>query len=81
MDELHTAKGYQSDFDLLIIVDQKPLTDRVLYWAKADERLIRELSITKPCTPRSTSLSIPCRRSTTASPMAAISSWTSLATA
>ena len=47
MDELHTAKGYQSDFDLLIIVDQKPLTDRVLYWAKADERLIRELSITK----------------------------------
>ena len=47
VDEPHTAKGYQSDFDLLIIVDQKPLTDRVLYWAKADERLIRELSITK----------------------------------
>lgn len=47
VDEPHTAKGYQSDFDLLIIVDQKPLTDRVLYWAKADARLIRELSITK----------------------------------
>jgi len=47
VDEPHTAKGYQSDFDLLIIVDQKALTDRVLYWAKADERLIRELSITK----------------------------------
>ena len=47
VDEPHTAKGYQSDFDLLIIVDQKALTDRVLYWAKADERLIRELSVTK----------------------------------
>src|SRR6185369_8430849 len=47
VDEPHTAKGYQSDFDLLIIVNQKPLTDRVAYWAKADERLIRELSITR----------------------------------
>jgi len=47
VDEPHTAKGYQSDYDLLIIVNQKPLTDRVAYWAKADERLIRELSITK----------------------------------
>lgn len=47
VDEPHTAKGYQSDFDLLIIVNQKQLTDRVLYWAKADERLIRELSITR----------------------------------
>jgi predicted nucleotidyltransferase/HEPN domain-containing protein len=47
VDEPHTAKGYQSDFDLLIIVNQKQLTDRVAYWAKADERLIRELSITR----------------------------------
>ncbi len=47
VDEPHTAKGYQSDFDLLIIVSDKRLTDRVEYWAKADERLIRELSITK----------------------------------
>jgi len=47
VDEPHTAKGYQSDYDLLIIVNQKPLTDRVAYWAKADERLIRELSITR----------------------------------
>ena len=47
VDEPHTAKGYQSDYDLLIIVNQKQLTDRVAYWAKADERLIRELSITR----------------------------------
>ncbi|MCP3733261.1 nucleotidyltransferase [Sphingomonas sp. MG17] len=47
VDEPHTAKGYQSDFDLLVIVNQKELTDRVDYWQRADERLIRELSITK----------------------------------
>lgn len=47
IDEPHTAKGYQSDFDLLIIVSDDRLTDRVEYWAKAEERLIRELSITK----------------------------------
>jgi len=47
VDEPHTAKGYQSDFDLLIIVSDTRLTDRVEYWAKAEERLIRELSITK----------------------------------
>jgi uncharacterized protein len=47
VDEPHTAKGYQSDFDLLIIVSDKRLTDRVQYWAKAEERLIRELSITR----------------------------------
>jgi predicted nucleotidyltransferase/HEPN domain-containing protein len=47
VDEPHTAKGYQSDFDLLIIVNDKRLTDRVAYWAKAEERLNRELAITK----------------------------------
>jgi predicted nucleotidyltransferase/HEPN domain-containing protein len=47
VDEPHSAKGYQSDFDLLIIVNDKRLADRVEYWAKADDRLIRELSITK----------------------------------
>ena len=47
VDEPHTAKGYQSDFDLLIIVNDRRLTDRVQYWAKAEERLIRDLSITK----------------------------------
>jgi predicted nucleotidyltransferase/HEPN domain-containing protein len=47
VDEPHTAKGYQSDFDLLIVVSDKRLVDRVQYWVKAEERLIRELSITK----------------------------------
>lgn len=47
VDEPHTAKGYRSDFDLLIIVNDKRLTDRVDYWAKAEERLNRELAITK----------------------------------
>lgn len=46
VDEPHTAKGYRSDFDLLIIVNQDKLTDRLDYWAKADERLTRELAIT-----------------------------------
>lgn len=45
VDEPHTAKGYQSDFDLLIVVNQKELTDRVDYWEKADERLSREREI------------------------------------
>lgn len=46
VDEPHTAKGYQSDFDLLIIVNDKRVADRVAYWLKLEERLNRELSIT-----------------------------------
>ena len=45
IDEPHTAKGYNSDFDLLIVVNDKRLTDRVKYWAKLDERLMREYGI------------------------------------
>ncbi len=47
VDEPHTSKGYQSDYDLLIIVNDKRLTDRVEYWSKLDDRLIRELTMTK----------------------------------
>jgi predicted nucleotidyltransferase/HEPN domain-containing protein len=47
VDEPHTAKGYQSDYDLLIIVNDQRLTDRVHYWAMAEEQLNRELAITK----------------------------------
>jgi predicted nucleotidyltransferase/HEPN domain-containing protein len=47
VDEPHTTKGYKSDYDLLIIVNQKDLTDRVQYWEKTDERLMRELAITQ----------------------------------
>ena len=46
VDEPHTAKGYQSDYDLLIIVNQDELTDRATYWYRAEERLIREMTIT-----------------------------------
>ncbi|MBB5986620.1 nucleotidyltransferase and HEPN domain-containing protein [Sphingobium lignivorans] len=45
VDEPHTAKGYRSDFDLLVIVNDKRLTDRVDYWSNADDRLMRETSI------------------------------------
>lgn len=47
VDEPHTAKGYQSDFDLLIIVNDQRLTDRAEYWSKLDDRLIRELGVSK----------------------------------
>ncbi len=47
VDEPHTAKGYRSDFDLLIIVNDQRLTEKVDYWAKLDDRLIRELAIDK----------------------------------
>ena len=47
VDEPHTAKGYVSDFDLLVIVSSKELTDRVNYWAKADERLIADYGIAR----------------------------------
>lgn len=46
VDEPHTAKGYKSDFDLLIIVNHNDLTDRVKYWSRLDERLMREYGIT-----------------------------------
>ncbi|WP_260926736.1 HEPN domain-containing protein [Novosphingobium sp. 9] len=42
VDEPHTAKGYVSDFDLLVIVNQKDLTDRAAHWTAADQRLIEE---------------------------------------
>jgi predicted nucleotidyltransferase/HEPN domain-containing protein len=47
VDEPHTAKGYRSDFDLLIIVSDKRLTDKVDYWLKLEDRLNRELIIDK----------------------------------
>src|SRR5437868_13611176 len=46
VDEPHTAKGYQSDFDLLVIVNHEKLTDRVEFWATAEDKLNRELAIT-----------------------------------
>jgi len=42
-----SANQYKSDFDVLIIVNQKELADRATYWSKAEERLIREYLIEK----------------------------------
>ena len=42
-----SANQYKSDYDVLIIVSQKELTDRAAYWAKAEERLIRAYTIEK----------------------------------
>jgi len=39
--------GYFSDYDLLVVVNHDDLTDVVEYWAKADDRLTREVTITK----------------------------------
>lgn len=47
VDEPHTAKGYQSDFDMLIIVNRQEAADRVKYWSTAEDRLNREVGITK----------------------------------
>jgi len=47
VDEPHTKKGYRSDFDLLIIVNDKRLADRVAYWLKLEDRLNREFGITQ----------------------------------
>ena len=43
VDELHTAKGYRSDYDLLVIVNHDKLTDRVAFWSGAEDRFNREL--------------------------------------
>ncbi len=43
-----TAKGYQSDYDLLIVVNFKQLTDMATYWYKAEDRIIRDKAIKTP---------------------------------
>lgn len=42
-----SANQYKSDYDILVIVNRKELADRATYWAKAEERLIREFMIEK----------------------------------
>ncbi|NNM77749.1 HEPN domain-containing protein [Sphingomonas sp. ID1715] len=38
--------GYVSDYDLLVVVNHDRLTDTLEYWAKADDHLLREYSVT-----------------------------------
>lgn len=45
VDEEHTGKGYKSDYDLLVIVNNRKLTDFGSYWRKAADRFPR---IVKP---------------------------------
>lgn len=47
VDATTSANQYKSDYDILVIVSQKDLTDRAAYWAKAEERLIRAYTIEK----------------------------------
>ena len=39
--------GYTSDYDILVVVNDARLTDPVEYWAPADDRLMRDATITK----------------------------------
>lgn len=41
------SSGYRSDYDLLIVVNGQAFTDLQDYWAKADEHLIREYTVTE----------------------------------
>jgi predicted nucleotidyltransferase/HEPN domain-containing protein len=39
--------GYQSDYDLLVVVNDERVTDTADHWATADDRLMREVQVTK----------------------------------
>lgn len=47
VDEPHTSKGYRSDYDILIIVSTKKLTEPE-YWYAAKDRLMRDRGIKTP---------------------------------
>lgn len=42
------GKGYRSDYDLLVIVNNRKLTDFALYWYKAVDRLLHDRAIKTP---------------------------------
>lgn len=48
VDEPHTGKGYRSDFDLLIIVNNRKFTDFETYFHKAEDRLMRMRDVQTP---------------------------------
>ncbi|AYG60018.1 nucleotidyltransferase and HEPN domain-containing protein [Rhizobium jaguaris] len=48
VDEVHTSKGYKSDYDLLIIVNNRKLTDFALFWHKAATRFPYDRAIKTP---------------------------------
>lgn len=40
--------GYQSDFDLLVVVNHRDLTDIANYWYVAEDRILRDAAISRP---------------------------------
>lgn len=40
--------GYQSDFDLLVVVNHEDLTDIAHYWYVAEDRILRDAAIRRP---------------------------------
>ena len=44
VDEPHTRKCYRSDFDLLVVVNNRKLTAFAGYWQTAADRLMREIN-------------------------------------
>ena len=40
--------GYQSDFDLLVVVSHRDLTDIELYWYVAEDKILRDAAIGRP---------------------------------
>ncbi|MGI2033806.1 nucleotidyltransferase and HEPN domain-containing protein [Rhizobium panacihumi] len=48
VDEPFTMKGYRSDFDLLVIVNNRKLCDFAEFWYKAADRLIHDKAIETP---------------------------------
>lgn len=42
------ANGYQSDFDLLVIVSHRDLTDIEHYWYVAEDKILRDAGIARP---------------------------------
>ena len=40
--------GYQSDFDLLVVVNHEDLTDVAHYWYVAEDRILRDAEIARP---------------------------------
>ncbi|NNH31420.1 HEPN domain-containing protein [Rhizobium sp. SEMIA 4085] len=47
VDESHTMKGYRSDYDILVIVNSKQLTEPQ-YWDKATDRLLWDKDVKTP---------------------------------
>ncbi len=39
--------GYQSDYDILVVVSDERLTEAEEFWAKADDQFVREVTISK----------------------------------